>query len=179
MIIKLYWTTLILTHIIQLAFGQSNTIQGFNPNEELIEKKFFNKMILLIPKSYSRTGNKAVGEMFDIISFENASETVWFYIRKKSGEGNLDVAKTVHESMATSLYKGEIHKSEFRKINNRTVYIFEMTGYWNGSSTKESWTKIFTVDNGDLYQCLIKYPEKDRIPTQNIRDKIIASFKID
>jgi len=136
-------------------------------------------MKLLIPANYFRNGNQAASEMFDIVSFKNASETVWFNIRKKGGEGDLNIIKDVHESMATSFYNGEIHKSEFREINNRTVYVIEITGYWNGSSTKESWTKFFTVDNDDLYQCLIKYPEKDRIPTQNIRDKIIESLKVD
>ncbi len=179
MTIKHYWATLVLTSFIQFAFGQSKGNQGFNPNEKLIEKRFFNKMKLLIPTSYSRTGNETAGDIFDIISFENASKTVWFYIRKKSGESDLNTVKGVHESMATSFYKGEIHKSEFRKIGDRTIYVIEMTGYWNGSATKESWTKFFTVDKDDLYQCLIKYPEEDRIPTQNIRDRIISSLKLD
>jgi len=163
----------------QLVNGQSKDYEGFNPNEQLAEKTFFDKMTLLIPTNYSKTGNEAAGDKFDIVSIENSNETVWFYIRKKSGENNLDIVKDVHESMASSFYKGEIHKSEFKTINNRKVYVFEMTGYWNGSTTKESWVKFFTVDNNNLYQCLIKFPEKDRILTQNIRDKIIESLKLD
>jgi len=135
-------------------------------------------MKLKIPASLVGDRNQELEEAFETSLLKSEDETVSFDIKMKGGETNLKRIKNVHESMAESFYKGRVHRSEISKKNGKEFYVFEMTGYWNGSSTKESWVKFFTVSGDLLYQCLIRFPEADRIPTEKYRQEIVESLEI-
>lgn len=177
----------VLTILIMFAlFGYvnaQNTEKSLSPNDKLVENIFFDKMKLSLPSSLQRVGDKdaqKASEMLGFATFESTEQTTKVTIRKKKGEGarlGLDLVKMLSESMAKS-YKGEIHTSEIKYINDREVYIFEMTGFWNDSEIKESWIKFFTISNNDLYQCLIRYPEGERKETTELRKDIVNSLAI-
>jgi hypothetical protein len=161
----------------KVVASELKSYSGLNSSEKLIQETFFKKMTLLIPENYNRTGNQTAGNIFDMINIESQDNTVWIHIRTMTNT-DLESVKEVHESMASEFYNGNILKSELSDKNSHKVYLFEMTGYWNGSKIKESWMKYFVVANEITYQFLIKYPERDRVSTVEFRNKIIESIKI-
>ena len=120
-------------------------IGGLDPADPLAEQVFFGRMKLKIPQSLVEHRRPEVEEALETSLLESEDETVRFDIKTKGGETDLKRIKKVHESMAESFYHGRVHRSEFIKINGKELYVFEMTGYWNGSKTKESWIKFFIV----------------------------------
>ena len=153
-------------------------IGGINTADPLVEQVFFGKMKLKIPQMLLEDRRPELEEALEASLLESEDETVHFDIKMREGERNVKEIKKVHESMAKSFYNGRVHRSEFIKHNGNELYVFEMTGYWNGSKTKESWLKFFTVHDDVLYQCLIRFPEADRVPTANYRQEIIESLSV-
>ena len=116
---------------ITLGQEQDTTTFGLNPNEPLIEKTLFGEMTLLIPERLWKKEKEDLYEVLQLIPLSSEDDKVLMQIRKKEG-ANLAGYKKLSETMASTFYKGEIHVSEYRTINEREVYVFEMTGYWNG-----------------------------------------------
>lgn len=172
------FSVLLLTGIVLFSCSTKKELnRQLDPNQKLIPYTFFGIMQLSIPESCTRLGEEPISIASDIYLFENETKTVALKIRKKEAV-DLSVIQQLSEQMASSFYKGEIHRSEIQTINGRQVYLLDMTGFWNGSLVKESWMKFYTVNEQHLYQCLIRYPEADRKTSTKLRNSILNSFQL-
>ncbi len=156
----------------------SSNESGIQSSEELSSYTFFNKMTLLLPSRFKRLGKISIENEYGMASLESENKLVSISIRVKDAV-DFSLLKKVHESMAGSTYKGEIIRNETTLINGKSVYIFEQIGYWNESAKKETWVKFYCNNGENLYQCLIRYPEADRIKAQSVITKIINSLTIE
>ncbi len=173
---KLLFTLIILSGIQFHAVSQS--FEALDPEEKLIEAKFFDVMTVLVPASLKRQGNLELENMLDYASLTNEDGSVFINIDRIEDDDNIDFYKKGFESVKSDTRK--IHRSEFIQINELKVYVLEVTGLWNGfAEKKESWIRIYATRHNNIYKFVFKYPEADRKLTAALRDKMIASFRLD
>ncbi len=166
--------------IIFLLYGTKGFTQVKLSEQKLVNHVIFNEISVDLPESIVFPDSKEKIEALNslkIFPLSDKDDLINIKIRVRD-EIDLELIRELHESMTSSFYNGKIDRSEYKEINGMTFYIIEVTGYWNGSEILESWMKFFTVSNHKTYQMLFRYPNSEKEPSKEVRERIINSFTI-
>lgn len=160
-----------------IAFSFKIYAQTANQTK-LSPQTYFDCFSFDVPNNLTRASNPDLEKLTGMIIYRQVADSIDLTIKMKEAYTDLTFVKSIHESMATSFYKGTIQKSEFVTINEQNVLVFLMTGYWNGANTLSTWMKCFVVSKDITYQFLIRFPKEYKDYDNELLNKMVSSIKL-
>lgn len=152
--------------------------QAASKSVKLITNTYFKCFTFDLPDNLKRTSEAKIEESTNIVVYANDKDNVDVMIRLKKEMADLKDIKELHENMATSFYNGTILRSEFVNVAGQNVFVFLMTGHWNGDKKLTTWLKCFVASKDITYQFLIHYPKDYKKYDSGVLNKIIGSIRL-
>ena len=82
-------------------------------------------------------------------------------------------------SYKTTMYKGEIIRSEIIDINGIEIYVTDISGHWNGQEEKTGMFRYYFDKKDASYNLLMKYPDSEIKTTKALKDNMLKSIVLE
>ena len=175
---KRHMKRLVILTLACLSLTTCNAQDVINNNSPLKSHTVFQSIKVGIPEPVSRLEtNKELVEEMGFAHFSTADEKIEIKFRKMD-KVDLPQVKGLIENLSTSMYNGTILRSEIITINDIEFFVIDIKGQWNGSGDVIGMFRYYFNAKGNSYNLLMRYPADLIEETNELKDKMLQSIKI-